>query len=162
MRATLAPAVALFLCVGCGAGNLESRIVSPELELELTEDNTAIVEVMETYAKSIESRDFNSVAALLSKDYYENAGTTDRTEDDYGLAGIKHLFETLGDHVKEVRVEVTIRDLSVEGDRGRVVFDYAFTMLYDVGGEDRWQTARDVNQVELRREDGNWLILSGI
>ncbi len=162
MRATLAPAVALFLCVGCGAGNLESRIVSPELELELTEDNTAIVEVMETYAKSIESRDFNSVAALLSKDYYENAGTTDRTEDDYGLAGIKHLFATLGDHVKEVRVEVTIRDLSVEGDRGRVVFDYAFTMLYDVGGEDRWQTARDVNQVELRREDGNWLILSGI
>jgi ketosteroid isomerase-like protein len=162
LRATLAPAVALFLCVGCGAGNLESRIVSPELELELTEDNTAIVEVMETYAKSIESRDFNSVAALLSKDYYENAGTTDRTEDDYGLAGIKHLFATLGDHVKEVRVEVTIRDLSVEGDRGRVVFDYAFTMLYDVGGEDRWQTARDVNQVELRREDGNWLILSGI
>jgi hypothetical protein len=110
----------------------------------------------------IVTRDFDSVSKLLSKDYYENAGTTDRTEDDYGLAGIKKLFTTLGDHVKEVRVEVTIRDLSVEGDRGRVVFDYALTMLYDVGGEERWQTARDVNQVELRREGGSWLILSGI
>lgn len=162
MRAILAPAVALFLCVGCGAGNIESRIVSPELELERTEDNAAIVEVMEAYAKAIESRDFDSVSKMLSKDYYENAGTTDRTEDDYGLAGIKKLFTTLGDHVKEVRVEVTIRDLSVEGDRGRVVFDYALTMLYNVGGEERWQTARDVNQVELRREGGSWLILSGI
>ena len=162
MRAILAPAVALFLCVGCGASNIESRIVSPELELERTDDNAAIVEVMEAYAKAIESRDFDSVSKMLSKDYYENAGTTDRTEDDYGLAGIKKLFTTLGDHVKEVRVEVTIRDLSVEGDRGRVVFDYALTMLYDVGGEERWQTARDVNQVELRREGSSWLILSGI
>jgi hypothetical protein len=31
-----------------------------------------------------------------------------------------------------------------------------------VGGEERWQTARDVNQVELRREGSSWLILSGI
>lgn len=162
MRAIVAPAIALFLCVGCGAGAIQSSIVSPELELERTPDNTAIIELMESYEKAIESRDFASVQKLLSKDYYENAGTTDRTEDDYGLAGIQKLFTTLGDHVKDVRVELTVRDLSVEGERGRVVFDYALTMLYSVDGEERWQTARDVNQVELRREEGKWLILSGI
>jgi hypothetical protein len=147
---------------GCGPGNIQHPMLDPELELVRNPDNEQIVELMDLYVKALEARDFEKIRELVSPEYYENSGTTDRTEDDYGSQGVVHLLETVGSHVKDVRVEFKVHDIEVQGERGRVLFDYALTMLYDVGGQERWQTARDVNQLELKLEQGRWLIVAGL
>jgi hypothetical protein len=50
----------------------------------------------------------------------------------------------------------------VEEDRAEVLFDFGVTMLYRVGDNSRWQTGRDVNRLQLQREEGGWMIVSGL
>lgn len=152
----------------CGGRFLNSPMVDRDARIPRSADSEAILEMMEQYAMAIDEMDVSWLRGVISRDYYENAGTTHTTEDDYGYEGVMAMFETLARHVEDSRVELKIRDIKVRGDRADVVFEYAYTMLYRVGESRRWQTQRDVNRVQLQRErdaegdEGVWRIISGL
>ena len=158
----LAILLPLGLLTACGGQFVESPIIDPTAEIRATDEMEDITELMEEYAEALESLDTDRIDALMSRDYYENSGTTDTTADDYGYATVPEMYATLRDHVEDVRVELAVHDIIVEDDRADVLFEYSFTMLYMIGEESRWETDRDVNRIQLRREDVGWRIVSGL
>lgn len=161
-KLVLVALLSVSLVSGCAGRYLNSPVLHSEAKVRKSTDNRSVIDLMETYQASIENLDVGTLMDLVSRDYYENAGTTHTTEDDYGYEGVSRLFETLVDHVQEARVSVKVRDVRVYGDRADVIFEYAYTMLYRVGETRRWQTERDVNRIQLQREDGQWRIVSGL
>jgi hypothetical protein len=150
------------LSTGCGARYIDSPLVASDAKIEKTDTREDILFVMESYSEALGALDIEQISALVSEDYYENNGTTHTTDDDYGFSGVVSLFETLKEHVADVRVRMAIREINVQDDQADVLFDYEYTMLYRIGESERWSTERDVNRVELRNEDGVWRIISGL
>lgn len=137
-------------------------MVDPEARIRNTDDVAAITDVVEQYADALEALDTERIRELVSTDYYENGGTTDRTTDDYGYAGLTALMATVQEHVLDVRVELAVNEIRVADDRAEVLYEYAITMLYNADDEDRWQTARDFSRFEMQREAGRWYITGGL
>jgi hypothetical protein len=146
----------------CGAPYAESPLLGRESQIRSSEDVDNIIVIVETYANALEGMQLDAILPMVSAEYYENAGTTDTTMDDYGFNGIFPLLEMLSEHVLEMRVELEIKDIIVDGDRADVLCDFGLTMLYGVGESQRWQTERDVNRLQLRREANGWMIISGL
>jgi len=146
----------------CTGRYMQGDVIHSEAKIRNTSDNAEVVELVDTYRHAVEARDVDTLRSLVSRDYYENAGTTNTTDDDYGYEGLDNLFNILTHNVKETRLNLKVRDIRVYGDRADVVFEYAYTMLYTVGDTQRWQTERDVNRFQLHKVDGVWLIVSGL
>lgn len=154
-------ALALLLSA-CGGQWVESPVVDPEARIRSTEVHEQIVAMMEEYENSLEAMDLERIRSMVSVDYYENAGTTDSTDDDYGFQGFPAMIAALREHVDDMRIDIQVRDIIVEHDRADVLFEYGFTMLYRVGEDARWETQRDVNRLQLQREEGAWRIVGGL
>jgi ketosteroid isomerase-like protein len=154
--------VAMMALSACGSRYVQSPVVDPEAEIRRTDDAEAIVELVQTYAMALDAFDLPAIRALVSDEYYENAGTTDTTEDDYGIEGVEVLLTSLHEHVESLNVDVAVRDLTVQGDLADVLCEYTFRMRYKVAEQERWETQRDVNRIQLRREDGEWRIIGGL
>lgn len=146
----------------CSGRYMQGDVIHSEAQIRNNAENAEVVELVDTYRHAVEARDVNTLRGLVSRDYYENSGTTNTTEDDYGYEGLDNLFDILTHNVEETRLNVKIRDIRVYGERADVVFEYAYTMLYNVGDTQRWQTERDVNRFQLHKVDGVWLIVSGL
>lgn len=164
MRILLLALLLVVLTLGCGGRQLQSPMIAPELELSDTEDHRALLAIMEDLQDAIIGLDTAAIRALVSERYYDNAGTTDTSEDDYGFDGLMEVVETLRDHVREVRLEMQIRDVIVDDRRGRahIIYEFAYTMLYRVADQDRWDTGRDVNRLDFERTDAGWRITRGL
>lgn len=147
---------------GCAGRFIQSPVLDDELRLRDTDDNRAIVDLVASYASSLEALDLQRIADHVSEDYYENAGTTDTTEDDYGYESLMERFALVTEHVRDMRVEIDVKSVVVDGDRADVLLEYGFTMLYSVDGLDRWETDRDVNRLQLVREQDTWRIAGGL
>ena len=59
-----------------------------------TPDNREIIQFVERYRTAIEHRDNDLLLSLVSPRYLENASTTDKSDDDYGLASYLRLLST--------------------------------------------------------------------
>ena len=141
---------------------IQSPVIASDAEISGTDENREITELIEEYSAALVALDTERLHSLVSHRYYENAGTTDRTEDDYGHAGVMEMLTTLREQVRDVRVEISVHDIRVAGTRAEVLFEWALTMLYRAGDQDRWQTGRDFARLELERENGRWMITSGL
>lgn len=159
-------AVAWFLqtgALGCGAAVIDdSSVVDEEAEIPDTEENRAIVALVETYRRAMEDKDIGTLRRIISSDYYENGGTSHTTEDDYGYDGLARVFELMAENVRQLRLSVVIRRIDVEGNRANVYVDFGYNMLYVIEGQERWQVDRDLNRMELVREGTEWRVAAGL
>lgn len=146
----------------CGAPWVESPMLASDVRIRSSEDVEAILELMQQYEYAVESMDLESVRRMVSIDYYENAGTTDATTDDYGFSGVLPMLEAVREHVEEARIDVEVHEIVVDENRAEVLFDFGITMLYRVGENSRWETNRDVARFQLQREETGWMIVSGL
>lgn len=164
MRRTLlfTAALSLALTAACGGQYVESPVLDPDAEIRRTEDAVAITALMEEYERALDGLDLDTIRGLVSEEYYENAGTTDTTRDDYGFDEVNRMFQSLVDHVDDIDVDIAVRDLVVEGDTADVLFEYTLRMRYVVAEEAHWETERDVNRFQLRRDVDGWRIVSGL
>ena len=143
--------------VGCGPGLIEGT------DIEATPANVDIYDVVQRYRKAVEERDVEALAALVSRDYFENAGTTDTQEDDYGFDILREkVMPVLRDNIKKVRVDMRLIEIDVDGDRAHAEFEYSARFLYSEAGKDGWISRSDFNRLELVREDGSWKIQAGL
>ena len=161
-RYALLALCAVFTAAGCGRQYIQSDIYDAELKVRNTEDNAEITALMVEYERALDALDLEAIEAIISADYYENAGTTDTTRDDYGVEGLSDMMELLSEHVDEIRFAVSIREIIVTDELAEVLFDYEVRALYSVADEQRWENERDVNRIQLLREDAGWRIISGL
>ncbi|MGM0574443.1 MAG: hypothetical protein ACQEXJ_01740 [Myxococcota bacterium] len=153
--------LALLLTTVAAAGCRNSHL--PGTEIPDTEGNRAIYERLMEYKQAMEARDIDRILSMTSRDYYENAGTTDRDTDDYGYETLRdEVLPKLRENIKAVHYRVIPRNIVVEGDRAYAAYEFFFRFKFVEGGNDGWAQKNDFNRLEFRREDGEWMIVSGL
>lgn len=160
------PSLATILLIAgsasCGGQWLESPLLEPGVQIRTSDEGEAVAAVIEDYERALDAMDIEAIRGLVSEDYYENAGTTDTTADDYGFEEVDRMFTMLLEHVEDMDVSISIRDLIVAESDADVLFEYTMRVRYSVAENAHWETERDVNRVQLRNEEGNWRIVSGL
>lgn len=152
----------LFLCLiglalsACGPSYVKGTRV------EYTAERQEVANVVERYRLAVEQRDSDALRALASRDYYENASTTDDPTDDYDYNGLTKVLADLKNTVKAVKLEIDMKDIQILGERAMVDYEFKSQYLYTVGETDKWATATDKNRLSFRLEDGRWRILGGM
>jgi hypothetical protein len=161
--------LALLLAFPVMATGCKSKPTIPGTEIPDSEENRAILLTLERYRTAFVARDAATVLASAHPTYYDSAGTDDPTDDvDYQALGalVRRRFAQLD----AVRMTVDYLEVHVHGDRATVKVwidaSYRFKPLLDLEGAPRPQSPyarkQDHARFELLREDGAWLIVSGL
>ena len=127
-----------------------------------TEDNRKILELLETYRSALEEKDADKLLSLCSQHYYEDMATSDK-HDDFTIAELKDkAIPKIFEHTDELYVSITVDALELKKDRGYVDFryDYRAHLIFPAGA--KWLNDTEFNRFELVKEDGRWLVLSGL
>lgn len=108
-------------------------------------------------------KDVATLRSMISKEYYENASTTDDLTDDYGNERLDEIFnDYLVQSVKDIRFIIQIKQLTHEGMEYYVDYQYIWNFRYEVAGQSYWQSKNDTNRMTLVKEDGAWKIRGGL
>jgi len=172
-KTTTRPTTSLLLILGllamvisaCGPSyvdKVEGLQIAEDSEILDSQTNVEILEVVTTYQAAMEKKDMAALGKLVSPEYYENGGTTDNTEDDYGREGLGDVFARIDENVETVRFHVLVKDIRVEGDRAQVFYEYTWNFLYKIGDVPRWESGTDVNRLDMVKESGRWWISRGL
>ena len=156
---------------GCGASMLEpSDFAQPSYfsidEASQIPDEDPHVEILRTvqkYRDAMAQKDVATLRSMISKEYYENASTTDDLTDDYGNERLDEIFnDYLVQSVKDIRFIIQIKQLTHEGMEYYVDYQYIWNFRYEVAGQSYWQSKNDTNRMTLVKEDGAWKIRGGL
>ena len=166
MRRTIVLLTASLTLIGCGPSHLETfetLRVEEDAEIIDNDENREVLKVVNAYRVALKNRSTEDLDSLISDEYYENGGTNDSAEDDYGRSGVPNVLRRLEEKVKEINFEIIVKDMQVQDDRAWVVFEYLWNYKYQVGEVPKWESGRDVNRIDLVRSDGGtWKITRGL
>ncbi|HEY3451589.1 MAG TPA: hypothetical protein VGK67_34845 [Myxococcales bacterium] len=158
MRPALAPLFAclIALILGCAP-----KLI-PGTEIKDTSDTRAILDLVGTYKNNLEAKNVDGILKLVSKTFFENAGTPEGN-DDYDYAGLEQKLRSWAGTTKAVRGAIEVKDIFVDVDKA--VVRYFFDVSFQIPGPDdtmQWKRETDTKEMQLKREDGLWKITSGI
>lgn len=153
------PLAPLLLACAAAAGCAGPRL--PGTDIEETSDTRAIYDVVASYRQAMEKQDAQAVLALVAPDYLDTAGTPE-PGDDLDRAKLAEALPQDLAKMKSLRIDFAIRKIEVADDRARAeVFYEAFYQVETPNGVVPRRDS-DVNQLQLRRADGRWLVTSGL
>ncbi len=133
----------------------------PGTDIRDTGDNRAVYDVIHAYQQALERRDAAGVLALVAPDYFDNAGTPDPA-DDMDRARLEKTLPADLAKLEGVRLELTIRDISAQGDAATAeVFYEGYYRVHTPSGAVPRRDA-DVHQLHLKKVNGEWKIASGL
>ena len=164
-------AIIALLTSACGAGLLSTQdfdqpyyfAIDKDATIYDTDENIEILKVVQKYRDAIASRDIETLKSLVSKDYYENASTTDDLADDYGNERMDEIFnDYLAQSVKDIRFIIEVKQLTKSGMDYHVDFQYIWNFRYEIAGQSYWQSKNDTNRMTIVREDDAWKIKAGM
>src|SRR5690349_1710886 len=94
----------------CGAHRI------PNTEINDTPDTRAIYAVIDSYRLAAERREPDAILALVSKQYFDDAGTPD-PGDDLDYTQLQGVLPARFQKVSSMRLGITVRQIEVNGDR---------------------------------------------
>lgn len=157
LRQVLLPLSLCAVLAACGPGYLDVAQKVPA-----TAENKAVYEVLKAYHQAVEERDIEALKSLISPQFHENGGTTDDPSDDYGYDKLISRLVMLRDNVKKLHLQIQLREIEIKGDDAAAEVHFVGTALLTEGGVDNYRTWDDVNRLKMKREDGQWHIISGL
>lgn len=148
-------ALALPLLSGCAGRYI------PNTDVEDSAENRDIITFCERYRHAVERRNVGELLALVSPDYYEDAGNLDAS-DDLDYAGLKDYLTTKFQDVKAVRYEIRYRRIVREDDV--IYVDYTYSASYRIpsGKGEQWRRKVEENRLELVPHQDKFLIVAGM
>jgi ketosteroid isomerase-like protein len=133
----------------------------PGTEIQDNDDTRAIVDVIDKYRQAAERRDADTVLSLVSKRYFDDAGTPDPSDDvDYDQ--LRKRLTTDYARLTAVRLEIGVRKIEIAGEKAQafVFYDEHYRIATKAGEVSK--QANDVQRMRFVREDGAWKFSSGI
>lgn len=126
-----------------------------------TPDTREILKVVQDYATALQRKDAPALLALVSPRYFDDGGTADASDDlDYASLA-ETLPKTLA-QVDTVRLELVVRDLTVNGDDAAAeIFSDSWYRVTTPGGPAPRRDS-DIHRMRLHRVGGGWKIVSGL
>lgn len=133
----------------------------PGTDIDDTRDNRAIVDVIDAYRKAFEARDAAAAMALVSADYFDDAGTADASDDLDRAQLAKVLPETLA-RLPAVKLELAVTRIDVDGDKASVYLYHDSRYRVATPRGEIPKRDSDQSRMTFRREGGFWRIASGL
>jgi hypothetical protein len=159
------------LSVGCAGNHIRADDIyaddpgfqiDEDAEIVDTTEHRQVLDVLAHYRRAVITKNFGALKRLVAPDYYENAGTTDTTSDDYGADDLPEVFELMAQGAEEIKYNVLVQSVEVRKDRAVVEYQFDYAFQYKVGEEEAWDAGVDVNRLELIQQDGRWRIIAGL
>lgn len=159
------------LLAGCASQTIQSEElyqdepnfrISEDIKIDDTAKNRQVLDVVARYREAMVQKDFGTLRNLVADSYYDNSGTTDTTEDDYGADRLPKIYEHIAQYGEDISYEMTIQDIRFDRGRAFVRYQYRFAYRSTVGKKPTWDAAEDVNELELIEQEGRWRIASGL
>lgn len=136
--------------------------IAEEAEIKDTTTHRQVIDVLVHYRQALVSKDFGTLKRLISEDYYDNAGTTDTTTDDYSAEHLGEILEKIAQYAQDIKYNVLVEGVEVTKERAFIDYKYDYAYQYKVGEDVAWDAGVDVNRLELIQEGGKWRIVSGL
>ncbi len=160
--------LALSLALGSTACSGNLRTIRGT-NIEATQENEHIIDVLERYRQRLQQRDAAGVLALVSPNYHEDSGTPG-AEDDYGYDRLKTIIGDRMARLRSIRYGLEYRKIHVKQiDKSRrvaeveVYIDASFQLASGrEGGNDRYKRITEYNKLELENDGKRWLIVHGL
>lgn len=158
LRYALLPLAALMVLSSC-----TTRYIG-NTRIKDTEENRAILRVIEQYRRAVEDRDAQRILDLTSANFFEDPGTPNHPSDDYDKAGLRRKLDASFAAVQDQRLRIDVRKLEIDPKANRASVEYSYDLRYrlNLPSAEEWREAQDLNRVLLRREDGDWKFVSGL
>jgi ketosteroid isomerase-like protein len=146
--------VPLLLAAACAPRRI------PGTEIADTDDSRAILAIMERYRTALEARDAKGIQALVSEDFREDGGT-ETPDDDLTYANLPTHMSILFQKVDNPKVDISVRRVDVQDDTATAIYYWnASWRMPSLTG--RPQSASELEQMVLKKINGEWKIVSGI
>ncbi len=156
MNARLLPLAAAALALSACALH---RI--PGTDINDTADSRAILAVMEQYRSGMEARDAGRILALVSESFKDDSGTPTNPEDDLDYAGLKVKLAEEMARVEDMKLDITVRQISVEKDIANAVYTYdSHFRMPTLSSHPKSEGG--IKQMWFKNDGGKWKILSGM
>lgn len=158
----------------------------PNTDVEDSDDNRKVITFCERYRHDVELKDVGDLLKLASKEYYEDGGNVDAS-DDLDYAGLKEYLTSRFDNARAIRYEMRYRRIvhqplpPRDEDSGNggppkneagadptelIYVDYTYSASYRIPaakGGDEWRRRVDDNRLEiLRYTDNSYRIIAGM
>jgi hypothetical protein len=145
------------LFAACGPASI------PGTEIDDNPTNRSIYETVEAYRIAVEKKDVKVLSRLVSKEYFETAATTGKSDDDYGYQEVlERLFPMLDENIKEVFYKFEYKRIDLIGKAASVFIKYHLKFHYIEDEIDGWKEKKDVHRLDLVWEDEMWKISGGL
>ncbi|MCA9523078.1 MAG: nuclear transport factor 2 family protein [Myxococcales bacterium] len=148
----------LLSVIGCSGGRLKNSSVKD------TPKNREIYNLVHKYRLAMENRDMQTLRRMVSRDYFENASSTDDSKDDYGFEKlVTKVIPLLRNNVKRLRYVVYVRKINFKGDStASAEYEFLVRMQITEGGKSTWKVKNDFNRLDFSKEKGEWKIVGGL
>ncbi|MBA2662130.1 MAG: hypothetical protein H0U74_07515 [Bradymonadaceae bacterium] len=163
--------LSIFATTACSPNHIRADDLYPDDPAFRVDDEARILDTLEArqvldvlaqYRQALVRKDFGALNRLVSQDYYDNAGTTHTTADDYGLTELREAFEVMARHAETIQYKVVVKDVVITTLRAHVDYEYEYAYQYKVGDETTWDAGVEVNRLQMAREGDLWRIVSGL
>lgn len=133
----------------------------PNTNIDDTDENREILAIVDAYHSAIENRDADAVLALVSDEFYEDNGNTDR-DDDYGKNQLAESLRSEFEKTEQFQLGLKVDGIVVKDDRAEAFVQYNLRARTDYPSGKKWKTSSDRARMSLVRTNGKWLIVSGL
>jgi len=151
-----AATLAIFVCAACSHNTI------PGTNIPDRPENRAVLDIVAAYKAAMEARDANALLGLAAPNYYDRGDPNKMSTGPLDYGSLRREIPDDFKDVKSVHLDITVRDVQVEGDKARV--DYYAVLRYAVSvptGE-KWFSEADDARMRLVRINGHWKIASGL
>lgn len=146
------------MCVASGCA--QQRIAGTNVED--TAEHRELFDIVMQYRAAMEARDADTIIGLVSTTYYEDNGNADPS-DDYGYTELRdEILPQTMDVTKEVFLTLEVQEIVVDDDTAHVDVRFNQRARIEMPSGSSWDTQRELNRIDFRREDQGWRIVRGL
>jgi hypothetical protein len=152
---SLASLAVVPLVLACGTRHI------PGTDIKDNRETRAIYAVIDQYRTAAEKRDAGAVMSLVSKKYFDDAGTPDPGDDvDYGQLR-KRISEDFS-KLTALRLDIGVKGIDVDDDHAAayIFYDEHYRIATRAGEVPK--QASDSHRMRFVREEGAWKFVSGL
>jgi ketosteroid isomerase-like protein len=146
----------LLLCAACSHNTI------PGTQIPDRPENRAILDVVSAYKAAMEARDADALVALAAPSYFDKGDPSRTAAGPLNYGSLRREIPEDFKDVKSVHLDITIKDLQIDGDKAHV--DYYGVLRYAIGvsSGEKWFSEADDARMRLVKLNGRWKISSGL
>lgn len=153
---TLVILVLVIIAEGC------AKKYIPNTTIVDTPFNKRVIKFCEQYRLAVESKNIGKLLMLASPDYFENGGTTDKS-DDFDYSRLADVLKDRFAKIKTIRYDIKYRRISREGKLINVDYTWRGSFLVKGSdGQDYWFRKVEDNRLVLVEYKDTFKILGGM